>query len=298
MFNDLWSRRDLLIFAGATTVLSALPSLVGARNTPRRRGTERSEYERTVLAGAPVAYWRLGESSGPTAADATGHGNDGRYQGRPSFGQKGAIAADPDRAIGLDGPRTKSYVEVRDHNDFSIASSGKGLTVEVWMRPDVLDFKGEGTGPAEDYIYWLGKGEKGRYEWGFRFYGHQSERPNRISAYAWNPDGKLGAGAYVEDRLTKGAWLYLVATFDDPRKPNAQVRIYKDGVPSSHNNSPGTRYKSYHVKPQHGSAPLRLGTRDLRSFLTGGLDEVAIYPRVLSAEEIAQHWRTAQAKRG
>jgi hypothetical protein len=298
MFDAFWSRRDLLRFAGATTVFSALSTLLGAADKPRGRGAERSEYERAVLAAAPGAYWRLGESRGPTAHDATRHGNDGRYVGHPLFAQKGAIAGDPDRAIGLAGPRTKSYVEIRDHAEFSIATSGKGLTVEVWMRPDALNFKGEAASPSEDYVHWLGKGEKGAYEWGFRFYSHNANRPNRISAYAWNPDGKLGAGAYVEERLTAGSWIYLVATFDDPKTSNAQVRLYKDGKPSPHNKSHGTLYKSYHVVPRHGSAPVRLGTRDLHTFLTGGLDEVAIYPRVLSAEEIAKHWRIAQAARG
>ena len=297
MFEDSWSRRDLLVFAGAT-FLTALPSVVLARRAPSTDEAERSAYERTVLAGAPVAYWRLGESRGPAAHDATSHGHEGRYMGRPNLGQAGAIASDPDRAVGLDGPRTKSYVEVPDSDEFSIATSGKGLTVEVWMRPDALNFKGEETDPPDDLIHWLGKGEKGRYEWGFRFYNRRAQRPNRISAYVWNPDGKLGAGAYVEDRLAAGAWVYLVATLDDPRKPNAQVRLYKDGAPSSHNESPGTLYKSYDITPKHGRAPLRLGTRDLRGFLTGGLDEVAIYPRVLAAEEIGQHWKVGRGERG
>ena len=33
---------------------------------------------------------------------------------------------------------------------------------------------------------------------------------------------------------------------------------------------------------------MRLGTRDLGSFLTGGLDEVAIYPRKLTAAEVQE----------
>jgi hypothetical protein len=296
MLDDSWSRRDLLAFAGAA-VFTALPGVARARSASPAKDAGHSAYERAVLRSAPAAYWRLGESRGPAAHDATGHGNEGRYVGRPNLGQAGAIASDPDRAVGLDGPRTKSYVAVRDHHDFSIATSGKGLTVEAWMRPDVLDFEGEQADRRDDFVHWLGKGEKGRYEWGFRFYSRRTARPNRISAYAWNPDGKLGAGAYVEDRVTAGAWVYLVATFDDPRKPNAQVRLYKDGEPSPHNTSPGTRYNRYDVTPRHGSAPLRLGTRDLRGFLTGGLDEVAIYPRVLAAEEIHHHWKVAQGRR-
>jgi hypothetical protein len=297
MFDDCLSRRDLLAFAGST-VFMTMPGGTRARSAPSEEGARREAYEGSVLASAPVAYWRLGESRGPTARDATGHGNDGNYVGRPVFGQSGAIASDPDGSVAFDGPRTKSHITVPDRDEFSVATSGKGLTVEVWMRPDVLEFAGEDGHAAEGFIHWLGKGEKGRHEWGLRLYSRRTERPNRISAYVWNPEGKLGAGAYVENPLVAGDWVYLVATFDDPRKPNPRVRLYKDGVPSPHNLSRGTLYKDYDVKPRHGPAPLRLGTRDLRSFLTGGLDEVAIYPRVLEAEEVLRHWRAGAAKKG
>jgi hypothetical protein len=296
MFEHFWGRRALLVFAGGM-MLAILVGVGSAESNPPVRRPGRSTYERTVLASRPAAYWRLGEHRGPTAHDATGHENEGRYFGSPIFGQRGAIADDPNGAVGLKGPRKRSYVEVPDHEDFSVATSGKGLTIEVWMRPDVLDFEGEETGSAHDYIHWLGKGEKGEYEWGLRFYGRLAERSNRISAYVWGPDGKLGAGAYMESKLTVGDWIYLVATYDDPRTPNAQVWLYKDGVPSPHNHSPGTLYSSYHIRPQHGKAPLRLGTRDLRSFLQGDLDEVAIYPRVLEAEEVLEHWKVATRKR-
>ncbi len=297
MFDKLWSRREMLALAGGTA-LTALTGTLRASHAAAADGAKRSAYEQTVLESKPAAYWLLGESKGQTAEDAAGHGLKGRYVGHPDLGQKGAIVSDANRAIGLDGPRTKSYVEIPDSDDFSVATSGKGLSVEAWLRPDVLDFKGDEADPPQEYLHWLGKGEKGHYEWGFRFYGRKSDRPNRISAYVWNPDGKLGAGAYVEDRLTAGAWIHLVATYDDPRQPDAQVRLYKNGAASSHNESSGTLYKNYAITPKHGSAPVRLGTRDLQGFLTGGLDEVALYPRVLGAEEIQHHWKVAQGQRG
>jgi hypothetical protein len=40
---------------------------------------------------------------------------------------------------------------------------------------------------------------------------------------------------------------------------------------------------------------VRLGTRDFGSFLIGGLDEVAVYPRVLSAAEVADNYHTGIA---
>src|SRR5262249_46417790 len=140
------------------------------------------------------------------------------------------------------------------------------------------------------YIHWLDKGEKGAFEWAFRFYNNRAERRNRISAYIFNPGGGEGAGAYVQEPVTKGQWIHLVATYDDPRKPNARVQLFRNGEPSPHNGSSGTLYKNFNIKPQTGTAPVRLGTRDLRGFLTGGLDEVAIYPRVLTPEEIRSHY--------
>jgi hypothetical protein len=222
--------------------------------------------------------------------DATGHKHNGRYHGRPRLGLPGAILHDKDTALGLDGPRTKSYVEIPRNDAFSVGKSGRGLTVEVWMKPSVLTFKGENKDPKDPYIHWLGKGEKNEFEWGFRFYSQKSKRPNRISAYIWNRNGAEGAGAYFEDPLSTTKWIHIVATYDDPKKPDARVQIYKDGLPSKHNSSPGTLYKSFKIRPEMGTAPVRLGTRDLKGFLTGEMDEVAIYPFVLSPEQIQRHW--------
>ena len=122
--------------------------------------------------------------------------------------------------------------------------------------------------------------------------GKAADRPNRISAYIWNAAGGEGSGAYFEDKLTEHKWIHIVATYDDPARPDARVRIYRNGVASPHNTSPGTLYKSYSVKPASGAAPLRFGTRDRKTFLTGGLDEVAIYPYVLTPDQIRQHWQT------
>ncbi len=292
MLDSLSDLPKLMMFV-SVTAFSLLANLERATSAPPAPGAQPGAYAQAVLASAPLAYWRLDESRGPIARDASGHGNDARYLGRPLFRQRGAVRAEPGLAVGLNGPLTKSCLEVRDRDEFSIETSGKGMSVEVWMRPDVLDFKGEAAG---NFVHWLGKGEKGRQEWGFRFYSRRSDRPNRISAYLWNPDGKLGAGAYIDGPLTAGVWVHLVATFDDPRQPNARVCLFKNGQPSPHNISPGTLYKNYHITPRHGQAPVRLGTRDLRSFLTGGLDEVAIYPRVLRPDEILLHWKVSQRR--
>jgi hypothetical protein len=107
-----------------------------------------------------------------------------------------------------------------------------------------------------------------------------------------------GAGAYFQDELTQSEWMHVVATFDpgDASNPGAGVSIYKNGeLRASPLKSRGARYSSYDIRPTHGGAPLRLGTRDRLSFLKGGLDEIAVYPRVLSAAEILDNYSGASA---
>ncbi len=255
-------------------------------------------YSAVVLAKGPVGYWRLGEAAGPTANDSSGNGYDGTYNGNPTFGQPGAISDVPDTAIGFNGPDSRDYVEILDPDSqaFSQPTSGLGLTVEVWMRPDVLLFTGQ---TADPYVHWLGKGMQAQYEWGMRFYSQDASRPNRISAYIWNPGnhaGGEGAGAYFQDDLTPGEWIHVVVCYEPGDKYTvapAGVHIYKNGVHRLGPPSRGTLYSTYDITPTHGSAPLHLGTRDGGSFLTGGLDEVAIYPRVLTHDEILENYNTA-----
>jgi hypothetical protein len=263
-------------------------------------------WKQLILESHPAAYWRLGEKSGAIAHDASGNNHNGKYINRPHLSLPGAIPLDKDTSIGLDGPKAKSYVEVPSNRAFSVPTSGKGLTVEVWLRvPAHLDFPGEGNpkdGQAP-YVYWLGKGESGHREWALRFYSSKSKtRPNRISAYIFNPTASKGtrnegAGAYFQDKLKPNDWIHVVATYDPPSKKGARVQIYRNGQPSPHNSSNGTLYKSFSVVPKAGSSPLRLGTLDLNSFLTGGLDEVAIYPRVLTPQEIARHYKVGRQEK-
>ncbi len=56
-------------------------------------------YQTTVLADAPYAYWRLGESSGLVAADASGNGRTATYSGGINYSQAGALLDDTNTAV-------------------------------------------------------------------------------------------------------------------------------------------------------------------------------------------------------
>jgi hypothetical protein len=307
MFANQMSRREMLALTGslsfASLALAGPPSLKPPVPGGEPKLPDPSPYAASVLALKPAGYWRLGEAKGPTAFDQSGHNHPGTYHGKPTFHQPGAIPSDPDHAIGLDG---KSYVEIPDNKEFSLSKTG--LTVETWLRLSALDFSGEAGEGSDPYVHWLGKGETNAYEWGFRIYskhkkdGQLSGRPNRVSAYIWNPktanvgSSNEGAGAYFEDELKPGQWMHVVAVYDPPG-PGAGVRIYRDGKLRKGPPDKGTLYSAFEIKPAHGAAPVRLGTRDLASFLRGGLDEVAIYPRMLTAAEIKEHYQLATSKK-
>src|SRR5262249_2137984 len=157
--------------------------------------------------------------------------------GAPSFGEAGAIQGDPNTAVQFHG---NDYVEIPDSDAFSQPTSTNGLTVEVWMRPDVLAFPGQSTpdSTANPYVHWLGKGEKEQYAWALTFYSAGPKqavdgRPNRISAYIWSPSGGEGAGAFGQEPIVPGAWIHIVASYEPGDKdtcPPKGVRIFKNGV--------------------------------------------------------------------
>lgn len=173
---------------------------------------------------------------------------------------------------------TSAYIQMPDNNKFSISTTGK-FSVSVWIRPGTLSFPDtEGTG----YVYWMGKGTSGQHEWACRMYsaGNTEGRDNRTSFYVFNLSGGLGAGSYVQEPIMTGAWIHFVATVDVAAN---NMKWYKNGELRDTDTLSG-----FGITPQNGTAPLRVGTRDFGSYFKGGIDNILIYNRVLSAPEVTQ----------
>lgn len=170
----------------------------------------------------------------------------------------------------------QSYVEIPDGSDFSLPTTGS-LTVSAWIRPEVLIFPTTEKG----YVHWMGKGKAGQQEWVFRMYSQDNDagRDNRISFYVFNPDGGKGVGSYYQDPnnpVQAGVWLQVVGAADTQR-----TYIYINGAPIDSDVYAET------IQPQRGTAPLRIGTRDLKSYFQGEIREVRIWNRKLDDTEIA-----------
>jgi hypothetical protein len=180
------------------------------------------------------------------------------------------------------------YIEIPDNADFSVATTGQ-LSVSAWIRPDVLTFP---VSQSTGYVHWMGKGEAGQQEWVFRMYNEKTTdtppRPNRISFYVFNPNGGEGIGSYVQEPVQAGVWIHVVGIAD-----GEQTSIYKNGEfndcdrytgtgPGPCHNYPPNRW----ITPARGTAPLRIGTRDRKSYFLGAIREVRIWSRALSEVEV------------
>ena len=82
-------------------------------------------YPDAVLADSPVAYWRLGETSGTVAVDEVGR-HDGTYTG-VTLGATGAIS-DGDTAASFGGADDRMVPA--DSAAFDVAN----LTIEAWVK--------------------------------------------------------------------------------------------------------------------------------------------------------------------
>jgi len=239
-----------------------------------------TDYDETVLADNPVAYFRL---DGNNVKDLSPRNHDGRYVGAPTTTK----LPNGEAATVFDG--SSQYAQVSDANDISITATGK-LTLEAWMRPDVLEFPNdEGSG----YVHWMGKGGVGQQEYASRMYSRTNDegRPNRISGYAFNLSGGEGIGSYFQDPVAAGEWIHYVLVINtarSPRYPRGYTKIYKNG---SQRDQDSLQSESLSIVPGNGTAPFRIGTRDLRSLFKGAIGKVAIYGHELSGLDVLEHYQ-------
>ncbi len=251
-----------------------------------------SSYEAAMLLDRPTMMLRADQHSG-LVRDAASPSRDvdvhGRY--RPT--------RTPDGRTGMDLDGRSGYLSVAGAEDLSIATTGR-LTVELLVRPDrvrgMRSPSASGDGPM---VHLLQKGNRygasGDQEYAVRFYDADAERPNRLSAYAFNPAGGLGAGSYVQDELREGTWIHLTAVYDTRTTGSdgwGIVRLYRDGV----RRDVDSLGEGYRIRPVDRGGRLFIGGNPDHSFFDGAIGAVAVYPTALSPSRVAAHAAAALAR--
>ena len=222
-----------------------------------------STYRSEVLADAPRGYWRLGEASGNVAVDQTS-AYPGSYLGGVLLGRPGAISGDSDTAVHLDGLDDK--VSMGDPASGGLDFGTGDFTVEAWVKTTVN---------AEQVI--ASKQGSGAY-WQVTVtddYGAVGRVRARVSA--GSTQTVTGPAVHVDD----GAWHHVVVLFDRDRS----ITIYVDKVYSKETLVTTKTSVS-------NSSPFVIGGLGSGSNppFKGQLDDVAVYPTLLSASRIQAHY--------
>jgi hypothetical protein len=230
------------------------------------------DYPKAVLASNPVAYWRCNEFSGPVATDASGNGNDGRYEGGVTFYLEGPIPsnATTDSRVNRSPQLAGGWLKA------TLKNLAQNYTVEFWfcnfLPTDARNVTGvlfsrPSANILGDYIYIGGTEVAG---------------------------GKLIFGSGISNNALFGrtsinlkTWHHLALVRDGNK-----VNIYLDGnsIPEISREASGD-FSS-------GADDILIGRRaDDSPTFEGRIDEVAIYSRALTAEEIAAHYKAVNSSK-
>lgn len=210
-------------------------------------------YSTLVSAASPTAYWRLGETSGTSAADASGHSLSGTYSGTYTLGGVGALYADTNHAVTFGG----GYVDMGSPSSLNV--TGTALTVEFWAKgtPGTYNYLVSHTdGSSQGYAVYTGGDAQ------YHFYVGRS------------------GGLHVSGSVTgvwDGAWHHFANVYD-----GVQLKIYVDGILRLGEAETGS-ISSY-------TGNLRAAGYNGGGFtFSGSLDEVAVYASALSASDVGEH---------
>lgn len=198
-----------------------------------------------------VGWWKLDESSGKTAADSSKHKRNGVLKEELSF-DKDSAAGRIGKAIKFGGE--KGYVEITNYKG---VVGTKPRTVTAWIKT---------TTSSGEVISW-GADDFGKMFIFCFIRGRLGIRPN-------------GGYYYMNDAIHDDQWHHVVAAIKEAELPN----LHDDAV----------LYKDGEVAVIHDIGLLDLWPIDTGSDLDvrigqgfkGLIDDVRIYDRVLSDEEV------------
>lgn len=247
--------------AGNTSALSATASVT----VP----TTVEGYPNQVRADGAQQYWRYDESALPFAADTSAGGNQsGTHLGAPALRQTPGAVSGASTAIGFNGTDTQVYGDTRQ-------TVGSTYTIETWFRTDTTrggklvgfgNNQARGSNQYDKHIYMTNGGRL--------VYGVYTGATRTITT----------PGAYNDNQ-----WHHVVAT----QGPGGMT-LYVDGAQkgtlavTTHENFSGYWHAG-------GDSLGGWPDRPTSEYWSGRLDETAVYPTVLSAAQVQNHYTLATA---
>jgi putative membrane-bound dehydrogenase-like protein len=224
--------------------------------------TAREKYAAAVDQSQPLAFWRLHDARPPLAADAAGQ-FAARYE--PGAGPLGEDTARPN----FTGGRVKAQVP----------NLGTTYSVEFWFRNDLPT----NSRPVTAYLFSRAVDGIVGADGDNLGLGGTHASGGRLLVFNGNGRNELLAGVTP---LSVGSWSHVVMVRDHQR-----ITVYLNGDPT-----PEIDGDLPIAFPQNGADILLGGRADNFANLQGMLEEVAIYDRGLTPQEVQAHFEAAEVK--
>ncbi|MFA6039459.1 MAG: LamG-like jellyroll fold domain-containing protein [Candidatus Peribacteraceae bacterium] len=199
-----------------------------------------------------VGYWPFHEGQGTTAVDGSGQGNNGTLNGTTGANNRPQwTTGQVGMALDFDG--TDDYVNVPDTNVLDIAGD---LTVCAWLYPRTMTVSAH---PLQKY--------GGSTAANFRLY-----RTAAGSTYFYATRGGVWGSISSSYTVAASTWSHICLSYEATRGG----QLYVNGIARGSRAGGGALTTT--------SSALRIGGN---TYYNGLIDEVRIYNRALSAEEVA-----------
>jgi len=197
-----------------------------------------------------IGWWMFDEGAGTNVADSSGAGHHGFFaEGTPEW-----VPGVYGKALRFDG---SNEVEIPDHEDFHLTNA---ITMALWMQPEA---------DQSDYAKPFIKQRSGEYPYALQYDTSQRLYANINASTTYRTSPRIPN--------FPGEWAHICFTYD-----GSVLIIYKDGEEAGRVNASGDL--------QQNDLSLSIGGRlDYSSQgFTGIIDDVRLFNRVLTAEEIQQ----------
>lgn len=230
---------------------------IGAGDAGAAIDATSSRYAASVLADEPIAYYRLGEPAGASMVSPTTGAVTGLLPlGGAALGAPGATS-DGDTALALDGGGSVEFGEVFDFDGV------KPFTYEAWAKLDVDD---------DSYRMLFSKDlHDGGKQW------HIANVFARNGALSFERYVSADVRVVSSGHVPLGAYLHVAAVYD-----GASIRLYVDG-------QGGTPLADERPSGPKTGASFLVGAGPNQASWIGAVDEVAIYDKALTREQILAH---------
>ncbi len=258
--------------------VSVLTLLVMSALTPRVLG----DYDRLVLEDKPAVYFRFDEvdtSDGKTAQDFTLNHTRSVYQGAVTSAD--GVPGTDGRAARFNGRSGRVDVSLDAHLKLDT------ISIEFWFQ----------SKQAFDDTFWPGSAAfltiatrgPGSQDWTINAATTQKGVDQGRVMFLTGPSRKSDNLLYSPTGypLNDGRWHHVVAT----RSESGKKQLYIDGKLAGSQHDPGGSIVNDMRPLQIGGEQVHRGGR----YFDGVMDEVAIYPHVLSADRVEAHYKAVAA---